>query len=77
MREENELWELLFADNLVIIANSEEELQQRFLAWKNNLERKGRKVNIQKIEVMVRSRKGHEEFSIISEDGRRQTLRRV
>ncbi len=40
LREEDELWELLFPDNLVIVANSEEELQQRFLAWKNSLERK-------------------------------------
>ena len=71
LRENDELWELLFADDLVIIADTEEELQQRYLAWKNSLESKGMKVNTQKTEVMVSSREGHEEINIISEDGGR------
>ena len=47
LREDDELWELLFADDLVIMADTEEELQQRYLVWKNSPERKGMKVNTQ------------------------------
>lgn len=71
IRENDDLWELLFADDLAIIADTEEGLQQRYLIWKGNLERKGMKVNTQKTEVMVSSREGHEEISVTSEDGRR------
>ena len=71
LREDDELWELLFADDLVIMADTEEELQQRYLVWKNSLERKGTKVNTQKTEIMVSSREGHEEINILSEDGGR------
>jgi len=71
LKEDDELWEVLFADDLVIMADTEEELQQRYLVWKNSLERKGMKVNTQKTEVMVSSREGHEEITIISEDGGR------
>ena len=31
-------WEMLYADDLVIIANSLEELEDRYLTWKNNME---------------------------------------
>ena len=64
--ENDELWELLFADDLVIIADTEEELQERYLVWKNSLESKGMKVNTHKTEVMVSCREGHEEINIIS-----------
>ena len=80
LRKDGELWELLFANELVIMADTEEELQQRYLVWKNSLERKGMKVNTQNTEAMVSSREGHEEINIISEDGgrlRRRTGRRV
>ena len=43
---------MLYADDLVIIANSLEELEDRYLAWKNNMESKGLRVNIGKTEVM-------------------------
>uniref|UniRef100_A0A0N7Z9U8 Reverse transcriptase domain-containing protein n=1 Tax=Scylla olivacea TaxID=85551 RepID=A0A0N7Z9U8_SCYOL len=58
VRDNEDLWELLFADNLVIIADTEEELQERYLLWKGNLERKGMKVSTQKTEVMVSNREG-------------------
>ena len=48
LRENDELWKLLFADDLVIIVDTEKELQQRYLARKNSLESKGTKVNTQK-----------------------------
>ncbi|GFR59887.1 RNA-directed DNA polymerase from mobile element jockey-like [Elysia marginata] len=49
-------WELLFADDLAIIADSEEELQRRWLKWQIGLESKGLKVNTGKTEVMVSGR---------------------
>ncbi|GFS04987.1 hypothetical protein ElyMa_001188900 [Elysia marginata] len=49
-------WELLSADDLAIIADSEEELQRRWLKWQIGLESKGLKVNTGKTEVMVSGR---------------------
>ena len=56
LRNNEDLWELLFADNLVIIADTEEELQERFLAWKRSLERGGLKVNLGKTKTMLSCR---------------------
>ncbi|XP_066968115.1 uncharacterized protein [Macrobrachium rosenbergii] len=55
LKNNDERWDLLFADDLVIIADTEQELQERFLAWKGALERKGFKVNIGKTELMTSS----------------------
>ena len=46
-------WELLYADYLVIMAESEEELVKKILIWNYWLEKKGMKVNIAKTKVMV------------------------
>ena len=55
----NELpWELLFADDLAIIADSEEDLQRRWLKWQIGMESKGLKGNIGKTEVVVSGRTG-------------------
>ena len=43
---------LIYADDLVLICETKEEGRQRFLAWRNVLERKGLKVNISKMKVM-------------------------
>lgn len=50
-------WELLFADDLAIVADSEEELQRRWLKWQIGMESKGLKVNTKKTEVMASSRR--------------------
>ena len=50
------LKELLFADDLVLMADSEEELQEKWLRWQVGMERKGLKVNTGKTEVMVSSK---------------------
>jgi hypothetical protein len=42
------LFEILYADDLVLMADSMEELQPKFDRWKNVIERKGLKVNIGK-----------------------------
>ena len=65
----NELWELLFADDLVIMADTEEEVKERFLIWKRTLEQKGLKVNLGKTEMMVSCKGGQEEVNIQLEDG--------
>ena len=45
-------WELLYADDLAVIAESEEELLEKIERWKDGMERKGLKVNIGKTKVM-------------------------
>ena len=59
-----ELWELLYADDLVITAESEEELQSRVTEWQESLERGGLKVNVEKTEVMVSSKEGGDRVAI-------------
>ena len=46
-------WELLYADDLVIIADSIDSLKQRLEQWKSRLQSKGLKVNIAKTKVMI------------------------
>ena len=43
---------LMYADDLVLICETKEEARQRFVAWRNALESKGLKVNINKMMVM-------------------------
>ena len=50
--------ELLFADDLAVVTDTEEEMQRRWLNWQIGMESKGLKVNIGKTEVMVSSRRG-------------------
>ena len=47
------LFEILYADDLVLMADSMEELRMKFDKWKNALEKKGLKVNLGKTKVMV------------------------
>ena len=47
------LWNLLYADDLVLSVGSREEVEQKFLEWKTPLEGRGMKVNIGKTKVMV------------------------
>jgi len=46
-------WELLYADDLAVIAETEEELIKRLNEWKNNVESKGMRVNMNKTKVMI------------------------
>ena len=41
-------WELLYADDLVVIAETEEDLIKRLNEWKNNVENRGMRVNMNK-----------------------------
>jgi len=44
-------WGLLYADDLAVIAETEEELIKRLNEWKDNVESKGMKVNMNKTNV--------------------------
>ena len=44
--------ELLYADNLVLMAESEELLMERLRKWKNVMEAKGLRVNVDKTKAM-------------------------
>ena len=46
-------WEDLYADDLVIIAESLEECVRRLLTWKEALEKKGLRVNAGKTKIMI------------------------
>ena len=48
-------WELLYADDLVLMAESEQELVEKMSSWQAALEGKGLKVNAGKSKVMVSS----------------------
>jgi len=46
-------WELLYADDLAVIAKTEKELIKRLNEWKDNMESKGMRVNMNKTKVMI------------------------
>ena len=46
-------WELFYVDDLVIIAETEDELKMKLIKWKANLEAKGLRVNMRKTKIMV------------------------
>ena len=55
--------EILYADGLILMSASIENLKEKFLNWKEAFKSKGLKVNIKKTEVMVSGSKG--EISIV------------
>jgi len=46
-------WELLYADDLAVIAETEEELIKRLNEWKDNMESKGMRVSMNKTKIMI------------------------
>jgi len=46
-------WELLYADDLVVIAETEEDLIKRLSEWKDFMENRGMRVNMNKTKVMI------------------------
>ena len=46
-------WELVYADDLAVIAETEEELIKRLNEWKENVESKGMRVNMNKTKVAL------------------------
>ena len=49
-------WELLYADDLVIVAESLEELIEKLKLWKEHIEAKGMRVNMGKTKLMFSKR---------------------
>ena len=47
-------WELLYADDLAVMAETEEELIKRLNEWKDNVESKGVRVSMNKIKENIR-----------------------
>ena len=45
-------WELLYADDLVLLAKSERELMEKIRTWRVQMEKKGLRVNMEKTKVM-------------------------
>jgi len=50
-------WELLYADDLAVFAETEEELIKRLNEWKDNVESKGMRVSMNKTKVMISAHK--------------------
>ena len=50
--------EILHVDDLVLMSESIENLNEKFLKWKETFESKGPKMNLQKTKVMVSGLKG-------------------
>jgi len=46
-------WELLYVDNLVVIAQTEDDLIKRLNEWKDNVENRGVRVNMNKTKVTI------------------------
>jgi len=46
-------WELLYAADLVVIAEAKDDLIKRLNEWKNNVENRGMRVNMNKTKVMI------------------------
>jgi len=46
-------WELLYADDLAVIAETEEELIKRLNEWKDNMGSKGMRVSMNNTKVMI------------------------
>ena len=53
-------WQLLYADDLILVAQSKEELREKVLRWKECMELKGLKINIEKTKVMRSGKSGGE-----------------
>ena len=51
--------ELLYADDLVIIAETISELLEKFRVWKANLKSKGLRVNFDKTKILVSAHNAH------------------
>jgi len=46
-------WELLYADDMVVIAETEDDLIKRLSEWKDNMENRGMRVNMNITKVMI------------------------
>jgi len=47
------VWELLYADDLVMVAETEDDLIKRLNEWKDKVKNRGMRVNMNKTKVMI------------------------
>ena len=47
-------WELLYADDLMLIAETLEDLKKKLTIWKDNIEARGLRVNVNKTKLVCR-----------------------
>jgi len=47
-------WELLYTNDLVVIAETEDDVIKRLNEWKDKVENRGMRVNMNKTKVMIR-----------------------
>ena len=50
-------WELLYADDLVLTAESRQEMEEMLITWSNAMELRGLKINIAKTKLLVSGKK--------------------
>ena len=53
-------WEFLYADDLVLTAESKEEVADMFNRWQEEMEQRGLKINMEKTKLMVTGNKARE-----------------
>ena len=51
-------WELLYADDIVLVADSLESLLEKLGRWKHALQAKGLKVNVDKTKILMEGLEG-------------------
>ena len=62
-------WELIFADDIALMATTEEELQEKIIRWQEALRKGGLKMNAQKSEVMICEKNGNTEIKVTDQGG--------
>ena len=62
-------WELIFADDIALMADTEEELQQKVINWQEALRKGELKMNTQKSKVLVTERHGETEVKVVDAIG--------
>ena len=64
------LWELIFEDDITLVAGTEEELQEKVQRWQRNLSRGGLKMSVEKSEVLMSERGGKSRVKIKENKGK-------
>ena len=57
-------WELLYADDLVLTGESKDEVINMFRKWRNDVERRGLKINLNKTKVMSTGKEAEKRSSL-------------
>ena len=62
-------WELIFADDIALLAESEKELQKKVQRWQTSLIKGGLKMNTEKSETLVSEREGDTKIKVKDVNG--------